>query len=161
LIHIKDNAATSLIRVTWLWLYGGTKEPSGLDRTELFPGSGLGRFLFLAAFYCADGRISGCRSLATCRFTKLGAGSRALKLYQLNSKPRSQLAERRGISFFDPIAAGDLRGSNDAAVARRQTAPLGPLAITTSKFRPRPQRRHRPYKPGKEILHSRPHGRSP
>src|SRR5271156_5740112 len=129
LIQIKDISATSLIRVTWLWSYGGTKEPGGHDRTDLLPAP------VLAAPCCADGRISHCLSPATCPYTKRGAGRRGLRSYQLDCTPRSQLAKRRGMVFSSPIAAGDLRRFDDAALARRQTAPIGSLAISTSKFR--------------------------
>jgi hypothetical protein len=92
---------------------------------------------------------------------EIGAARRGFVFYQANRKPRSQLAERRGKPFSGPVAAGDLRRFDDAAVARRQTAPLGSLAITASKFRPPPQRRHRPCKPGKNVMNSRTHGCSP
>jgi len=59
LIQIKDISATSLMKVPWLLSYGGTKEPSGLDRTVPFPAP------VLAAFCCADGRIPHWRSLTT------------------------------------------------------------------------------------------------
>jgi hypothetical protein len=79
----------------------------------------------------------------------------------VDRKPRSQLAERRGMAFSGPVAAGDLRRFDDAAIARRQAAAIGSFAITTGKFRRPPQRRHGLCKPGKDIPDSRAHGCSP
>jgi hypothetical protein len=45
------------------------------------------------------------------------------------------------MAFSGPVATGGLRRFNDAAVARRQTTPIGSFAIAASKFRS-PQRRH-------------------
>jgi hypothetical protein len=49
------------------------------------------------------------------------------------------------MAFSGPVAASDLRRLDDAAVARRQTTPIGSFAIATSKFRPPPQRHHGPW----------------
>jgi hypothetical protein len=64
------------------------------------------------------------------------------------------------VAFSGPVAASDLRRFDDAPIARRLTAPIGSLAISTSKFRRLPQRRHGLCKPGKYIV-DRPHGCSP
>src|ERR1700726_4339590 len=73
-------------------------------------------------------------------------------------RSRSPLAERHGATSYVPIAAGHLRRSDDAAVARRLTAPIRSLAISARKDRPPLQGRHRPCKPGKDALDSRTHG---
>ena len=153
LIQIKDISATSLMKVPWLLSYGGTKEPSGLDRTVPFPAP------VLAAFCCADGLCWWPNLASPCKLGQRASQTRFSQ--QIDRKWRSQLTERRGMAFSGPVAAGDLRRFDDAAVARRQAAPIRSFAISASKFRRPPQRRHGPCKPGKDILDSRAHGCSP
>ena len=116
----------------------------------------------LAAFFDGD-RISHCHSRrpALAAYAAMRRRGPWTRFYELKRKPNSALGERRGTAFFDPVAAGDLRRSDDAAVARRQTTPVRSLAIATGKFRRPPQRHHGPCEPGKDVPDSCLHGYSP